>query len=70
MAFEVEHKNHIIIVADHDRRRKRVAIEDVVNPDTGEVVTNEWFKTLRIRDDKLYEKILNKSRQNSLNNFL
>lgn len=68
--MEIEHENHVIIVADFDERRKRVGIEDVVNPDTGEVVTEEWFKTLKIRDRRLYEKIQQKSRQSALNNFL
>jgi len=70
MAFEVEHEDHIVIVADYDEKSGDVVIEDVVDPNTGEIVTDDWFDTEKIRDEKLREKIIEQSRQNSINNFL
>lgn len=62
MSFEVDHEGYVVIVADYDEESGDIGIEDVVDPDTGEIVTDDWFESGRIFDQELKSKIRDESR--------
>jgi hypothetical protein len=68
--FEVEYEDVLVIVGEYDEQSGEIGIEDVVNPDTGEVLTDEWFETGDIYDPGLRKKIENEARGNELDSFL
>ena len=70
MSLEVEHKGAIVIVGEYDEQSGEIAIEDVVNPETGEVLTDEWFDSGDIYNQNLRQKIKQKSRTSQIDNLL
>lgn len=68
MSFEVEHEGAIVIVGEYEQGD--IGIEDVVNPDTGEVLTDDWFENGDIYDQNLREKIKDKGNNQVVDNFL
>lgn len=70
MSFEVEHEGAIIIVDQYDEQSGEIAIEDVVNPETGEVLTDEWFESRDIYDQNLRQKIKQESRKSQIDDIL
>ena len=70
MSFEVEHRDAIVIVADYDEKTGDIDIEDVVNPETGEVLTEDWFESGDIYDRKLKDKIKDKHNESKIDNFI
>ena len=70
MSFEVEHEGAIVIVDQYDEQSGEIAIEDVVNPETGEVLTDEWFESRDIYDQNLRQKIEQESRKSQIDDIL
>lgn len=70
MSFEVQHNGAVVIVGDYDEESKEIGIEDVVNPETGEVLTDEWFESGNIYDPDLRDKIQEKGREGMIDDFL
>jgi len=70
MSFEVEYNGAIVIVGEYDEVSSEIGIEDVVNPDTGEVLTDKWFETGDIYDQELRDKIEDEARGSSIDDFL
>jgi len=70
MRFEIEHENVIVIVGEYDEQSGEIAIEDVVNPETGEVLTDEWFDSGDIYNQDLRQKIKEESRKSQIDDIL
>jgi len=70
MSFEIEHENVIVIVGEYNEQSGEISIEDVVNPETGEVLTDEWFDSGDIYDQKLRQKIKEESRKSQIDDIL
>lgn len=70
MSFEVEHNGAIVIVGEYDEAEKEIGIEDVVNPETGEVLTDDWFENGDIYDPELRKKIEDEGRGSELDDIL
>ena len=70
MSFEVKHKGAIVIVEDYDEETGEIAVEDVVNPDTGEVLTGDWFESGDIYDRELRDKIKDKRNESKIDSFI
>jgi hypothetical protein len=70
MRFEVEYKDVVVIVGEYDEVSSEIGIEDVVNPDTGEVLTDKWFENGDIYDRELRDKIEDEARDSSIDDFL
>ena len=68
MSFEVEHKGAIVVVEDCDGQS--ISIEDVVNPETGEVLTEDWFESGDIYDQNLRDKIKDKRNESKIDSFI
>lgn len=69
MSFEVEHNGAIVIVGEYDEKENEIGIEDVVNPDTGEVLTGDWFENGYIYDRELTAKIKDKGNTQVIDDF-
>ena len=70
MRIEVEHKGTVVIVGEYDETTGEIGIEDVVNPDTGEVLTDDWFENGDIYDQQLRNKIENQARNSQIEDIL
>lgn len=72
MSFEVKHDGAVVIVADYDEETGEIIIEDVVNPDTGEVLTDDWFESGDIykQEQKLRNKIKDHRNDQKIDNFI
>lgn len=70
MSFEIEHENVIVIVGEYNEQSGEIAIEDVVNPETGEVLTDEWFESGDIYNQNLRQKIEQESRKSQIDDIL
>lgn len=70
MSFEVKYNGAIVIVGEYDEESCEVAIEDVVDPETGEVLTDDWFEDGSIRDRELTAKIKDHQNEQRIDNFL
>ena len=70
MSFEIEHKGVIVIVGKYDEQSGEIAIEDVINPETGEVLTDEWFDSGDIYNQNLRQKIKQESRKSQIDDIL
>lgn len=70
MAFEVKHNGAIVIVGEYDEKSGEIGIEDVVNPDTGEVLTDDWFESGDIYKQDLREKIEREGNDQVIDDFL
>ena len=70
MSFEVEHKGAIVIVDHFEEQSGEIGIEDVVNPETGEVLTDEWFDSGDIYDQNLRQKIKQEFRKSQIDDIL
>lgn len=68
MSFEIEYKGAIVIVGEYDHGE--IGIEDVVNPETGEVLTDDWFESGDIYDKELRNKIENKGNDQIIDDFV
>jgi hypothetical protein len=72
--WEEGHDHYLIIVSDYDKETKEIVVEDVVDPDSGEVFTEEWFETEKIHDkeivDAIEDEILDSDLDNQLDNIL
>jgi len=68
--FEVKHKGAVVIVGEYDEATGEIGIEDVVNPDTGEVLTDEWFESGDIYERELRKKIEDEARTSQIDNIL
>ena len=68
--FEIEYKGVIVIVGEYDEATGEIGIEDVVNPDTGEVLTDEWFEKGHIYDQGLTQKIKEQRNEQAIDDFL
>lgn len=72
MSFEVKHNGAIIIVGEYDEESGEIVIEDVVNPDTGEVLTDDWFEAGDIyeQEQELRDKIKDHQNDQKIDNFI
>lgn len=70
MSFEIEYKSVIVIVEEYDEITGEIGIEDVVNPDTGEVLTGDWFESGDIYQQDLRNKIEDEARNSQINDIL
>lgn len=70
MSFEVKHKGVVVIVESYEEESDEIKIEDVVNPDTGEVLTDDWFESGDIYDRDLRKKIRSHSNEQKIDNFI
>ena len=72
MSFEVKHNGAIVIVGEYDEESGEIVIEDVVNPDTGEVLTDDWFESGDIyeQEQELRNKIKDHQNDQKINNFI
>ena len=70
MSFEVKHNGAIVIVEEYDEKSGEIAIEDVVNPDTGEVLTDYWFESGDIYEQELRDKIKDHQNDQKIDNFI
>ena len=72
MSFEVKHNGAVVIVENYDEESGDIAIEDVVNPDTGEVLTDDWFKSGDIyeQEQELRNKIKDHQNDQKIDNFI
>lgn len=70
MSFEVKHNGAIVIVEEYDEKSGEIAIEDVVNPDTGEVLTDDWFESGDIYEQELRDKIKDHQNDQKIDNFI
>lgn len=70
MSFEIEHGGAIVIVEEYDEATGHTKIEDVVNPDTGEVLTEDWFESGDIYSRELEGKIKDEHNESKIDNFI
>jgi translation initiation factor 2 alpha subunit (eIF-2alpha) len=70
MSFEVKHNGAIVIVEEYDEKSGEIAIEDVVNPDTGEVLTDDWFESGDIYEQELRDKIKDYQNDQKIDDFI
>lgn len=70
MSFQIEHEDVIVIVGEYDETEREIGIEDVVDPNTGEVLTEEWFEEGHIYDKELSEKIEERGREGAIEDQL
>ena len=70
MSFEVKHNGAIVIVEEYDEKSGEIAVEDVVNPDTGEVLTDDWFESGDIYEQELRDKIKDHQNDQKIDNFI
>ena len=68
--MEVKHKGAVVIVGEYDEETGEIGIEDVVNPDTGEVLTDDWFENGDIYDRELRGKIKDKHNESKIDSFI
>lgn len=70
MSFEVRYKDVVVIVGEYDEKTGEIGIEDVVNPETGEILTDEWFDSGDIYNPDLRNKIKDEHNESKIDNFL
>ena len=70
MSFEIKHNGAIVIVENYDEESGDIVIEDVVNPDTGEVLTDYWFESGDIYSRDLKDKIKDYQNDQKIDNFI
>jgi translation initiation factor 2 alpha subunit (eIF-2alpha) len=70
MSFEVKHNGAVVIVEEYDEKSGEIAIEDVVNPDTGEVLTDDWFESGDIYEQELRDKIKDYQNDQKIDDFI
>lgn len=70
MSFEVKHNGAIVIVEEYDEKSGEIAVEDVVNPDTGEVLTDDWFESGDIYEQELRDKIKDYQNDQKIDDFI
>jgi hypothetical protein len=70
MSFEVKHNGAVVIVGKYDEKSGEIAIEDVVNPDTGEVLTDDWFESDDIYSRELKDKIKDHQNDQKIDDFI
>lgn len=68
MSFEVKHGGVIIIVESYEPGD--IVIEDVVNPGTGEVLTDDWFESGDIYNTEVEDKIKDQANDQKIDNFI
>ena len=66
--FEIEHKGAVVII--DEVTDEKIVIEDVVNPDSGEVLTDDWFESGDIYKQDLREKIKDAQNEQKIDSFI